>query len=396
MKMASVQKRSNRTGGVSYRVMWKEPGPGGTRRPRNKSFARASDAKAFAARMEQEVEKRGIGDPQKHTLAGYLRRWIATLADRGEHSLTTIQGYGWLADIVGRHIGHIPLEKVSPADLDQFYAVLLRRGGIARKPNIDGSKGTRPLTARTVLHVHRMLHCALDRARNWKFIAENPAKDASAPTPTKSTVKAFTADQVQQLLAAAESDPETFAITALFLTCGLRRSEVLGLAFDAVDLEAGTLTIMRTVVNVDHAPVVRERAKTESSLRTIAIPAALVELLREQKMRVMAVAIKWGKGYQREPLLVFPGLAGAPMVPSSLTYRMRQVMRRAGVVGPSPCHAWRHTSATALIDAGQNIKIVQARLGHSTPAITMALYVHATKERDREAAEHLGTVLGKR
>jgi dGTPase len=54
---------------------------------------------------------------------------------------------------------------------------------------------------------------------------------------------------------------------------------------------------------------------------------------------------------------------------------MRQVMRRAKVTGPSPCHAWRHTSATALLDAGQNIKTVQARLGHSTPAITLALYV---------------------
>ena len=78
------------------------------------------------------------------------------------------------------------------------------------------------------------------------------------------------------------------------------------------------------------------------------------------------------------------------MSPQSLTARMRQLMRRAGVEGLSPCHAWRHTSATALVHAGQNIKTVQTRLGHSTPAITMSLYVHPAEEADRSAAEHFG------
>ena len=114
-----------------------------------------------------------------------------------------------------------------------------------------------------------------------------------------------------------------------------------------------------------------------------------MELLRHQKARVQATALKWGRGYQREPMLVFPGLAGAPMLPLSLTHRMRQVMRRARIVGPSPCHAWRHTSATVLLDAGQNIKTVQTRLGHSTPAITLALYVHPVDQRrPQPTADH--------
>ena len=65
---------------------------------------------------------------------------------------------------------------------------------------------------------------------------ENPARDASAPSPQKARVKNFDAEQVEKLLAAARRDAETYAITALFLACGLRRSELLGLAFDCVDL----------------------------------------------------------------------------------------------------------------------------------------------------------------
>jgi integrase len=391
--MASVHRRITPAGSVIYRAIWKAPGPGGKAVQRSKNFDRASAAKAHAARMEQEVEKRGVGDPQKHTLEAYLKRWLATLADRGEHSPTTLAAYRWQADIACRHIGHIPLEKLSPADLDQLYSMLLQRGGVARQANADGTRDARPMAARTVLHVHAVLRTALERARKWKLIGENPARDASAPSPQKARVKSFDAEQVEKLLAAAKSDPETYVMTALFLACGLRRSELLGLAFDCVDLDGAALTIRRTVVEVDHTPMLRERTKTEDSTRTLAIPAALVDLLREQKTRVQATALKWGKGYRRDPLFVFPGLAGEPMSPMSLTLRMRQLMRRARVSGPSPCHAWRHTSATSLVHSGQNIKTVQARLGHSTPAVTLALYVHPVEEADRSAAEYFAAIL---
>jgi integrase len=391
--MASVHRRVTPAGSVRYRAIWTETGPGGKRRQRSKNFERASDAKAHASRMAQEIERRGVGDHRKHTVATFIAHWITTLTERGEHSPTTIAAYRWQAEIACHHIGHIALERLSAVHLDQLYATLLQRGGTARTRNPDGSKSHRPLHARTVLHVHRVLHTALERARRWKLIGENPAKDANAPTPQKTKVKSFSDLEIEKLLTAAKSDPETYVIVALFLACGLRRSELLGIAWDSIDLDAATLTVRRTVVEVGHAPVLREQTKTEESQRTIAIPAAMVELLREQKTRVLASALKWGRGYRREPMLAFPGLAGEPMKPMDLTLRMRQVMRRAKVPGLSPCHAWRHTSATALLHAGQNIKTVQARLGHSTSRITMDLYIHPTEAADRSAAEHFDALL---
>jgi integrase len=101
--------------------------------------------------------------------------------------------------------------------------------------------------------------------------------------------------------------------------------------------------------------------------------------------------LKWGREYQREPLLVFPGLAGVPMTPKALTDRLRRLLRRAGIKDAQPCHGWRHTAATTLIHGGQNLKTVQVRLGHSTPTTTLAIYVHPEEEADLEAAEHWGT-----
>ena len=192
--MASVNRRVTPAGSVIYRAIWTEPGPGGTRRKRSKNFERAGEAKAFATRMEQEVEKRGVGDPQKHTLEGFLKRWIATLADRGEHSPTTLAAYRWQSGIACRYIGHIPLEKLSPADLDGLYAMLLKRGGFARKANPDGSRDRTAIDrADRVACASRPVSAALQQAKKWKMIGDNPAKDATAPTPSKSRVKAFTA-----------------------------------------------------------------------------------------------------------------------------------------------------------------------------------------------------------
>jgi integrase len=328
--------------------------------------------------MEVEVERRGIGDPQKHSLERYLKRWLATLTERGELSPTTLAAYRWQADIACRHIGHILLEKLSPADIDQLYSILLRRGGITRRPNADGTKGTRPLTARTVLNVHRVISNALEQGRRWKMIAENPAKDARAPTPRRQQVKSFTTDEVGRLLDAAADDRETHTIIATLLTTGMRRSELLGLAFDALDLDAGTVGIRRVVLEVGHEPVVRDMTKTDSSERTVSIPPMLVELLRLQKAHVLETAMKWGRGYRREPMFLFARPDGEPLPPMSLTLRLRQVMRRAGISGRPPAHGWRHTAATVLVGSGTDIKTVQTRLGHSTPAITLALYVHPT------------------
>jgi integrase len=223
-----------------------------------------------------------------------------------------------------------------------------------------------------------------------------PGAGCSDPYAGQGANPAFTSTEVQRLLAAAAGDRFMNTVVSLLLVSGIRRSELCGLAWDCVDLDAATITIRRAVLKIQNKPpVLREQPKTEAGWRTIGIPAGVVELLRAQKTHTLETALAWGKGYRRDPMFCFPTWAGAPMPPGIITLRLRQLMRRAGVTGRQPVHGWRHTSATLLIHSGENVKTVQTRLGHSTPAITMQLYVHPTVEADRSAADFLGTLLPK-
>jgi integrase len=384
--MASFRKITTRTGATRWQSRWRIPGTNGRLQDRSQNFATQKEAKAHAGRM-REIESRGVGDPRRHDLAGYLRGWLAHHRERGDLAPTTQQGYERNVALASLHCGHVLLEKLTPRDLDGLYARLLTHGS---QPQ---DAPPRPLSRQSVMHVHRLLHTALGQAKKWRLIAHNPAADATPPSVPHKQARAFTTEEIDRLLAAAATDPETHCILALLLTSGLRRSELLGLTLDALDLEAATLTVQRTVTETRAGAIVREITKTKSSRRTLAVPAAVVMLLRAQKARVLQQALAWGAEYATGPRFLFPLNGGAPMRPLTLTARLGRLLRRAGVKGVQPVHGWRHATATLLIAGGADVKTTQSRLGHSTPTITLALYTDKVDERDRAAGEALAGYL---
>lgn len=397
--MASVRRQVSSTGTPYFQAVWSLTAKDGTTKRQTKSFSRQADAKAYAARMEAECEKRGIGDAERQSFATFTERLLAHWQTRGELAETSLIGYRRNLGLLSREIGHIQLGKLSPLHIDEALAALKANGGAARKPAKEGQpRGTRPLADRTLLHLYRIGSTAMEQARRWKLVAANPFKDVKAPSPGRSKIRIMTEEQaVRVYQAAVRADdsgkhPGMALLVALLMVCGMRRSEILGLAFDAVDLDAETISIFRTVVAGEKGePILRdERAKSETSIRTISIPPEFLTLIRKHRTVINEMILAWGKGYQREPLLLFPTFGGAPLPPGVLTIRLRQLHRQAGVQGVAPTHGFRHGMASAMVASGIDIKTISERLGHSTTSFTLATYVHAVKGRDKAAADQLG------
>jgi integrase len=204
------------------------------------------------------------------------------------------------------------------------------------------------LSRQTVVHVHRVLHAALADAVLDKLMSENPASLATPPKVQgrkyKRRIRSFTREEVERQLHIAQTDKlyaeDAYLLTLMLAICGFRRGELCGLAFDAIDFEGGKITIFRNVLEIDGKTIERDVPKTDASVRTISIPAALVELLKVQRQRIALKALKWGKDYRRKPMYAFPGPGGAPTSPKLITRRMERLgarpdrlLRRAFMAG---------------------------------------------------------------
>lgn len=399
--MASFQKITLPSGAVRWRAVWREPGKNGSRRQRVRKFKTEKEARAHCRLVEAEHEEAGIGDPNAYTVASFVAHWLDMLPSlKTTMSPTTRRSY---RQHIGRAlplIGHIRLEKLTALDLDRCYAALLKKGGRKRvKRDGEWVIEPRPLSAQSVRHVAIGLGSALTQAKRWRLISSNPVRDSSPPSVGKSPAKPYTPQDIGGVLEAASraeqaGDPEPLLIATLLLASGIRRGELLGLAFDDVDWNAATLTIRRTIVEVDAKPILRDAAKSAAGLRTIAVALPVIDMLRSQRARIAALKLQWGAEWDRSgPDYILPGAAGGPRQPMNVTLTMRQLQRQAGVSGPAPVHGMRHSHATALVAGGVDLKTAQSRLGHATASVTLGLYAHKSDDRDRAAADQFAAML---
>ena len=381
--MAYVRTTRRKDGTAFYRAVWDVYDACGKRKPQSKSFVKRSEAKSYAAKVAIEVEQKGVGDPEKHDLARYLRRWLATLRASGDHSPPTLLNYSHHIRQIINEAGSIPLAKLTAADVDRCYARLLQDG----------------LSRSTVRATHAVLNTALERARKWKLVSANVAGDATPPKAGRKPVRALTHEEAARVLSQAEAPrrntyPGLDCIVHLALSTGLRRGEICALSFDAIDLDSGTLTVNRTIIiDENRQPLLKDGAKTEDSMRTISISPDLAQRLRQHKIFTLEQRVKWGHEYASAPLMCFPEAAAGVMNPTALTSRMRALLKRAGIKGVQPLHVFRHTHASWLMAAATNPKAVSKRLGHSNVAFTLAVYTHPEKEEDRAAADTMETLM---
>lgn len=175
------------------------------------------------------------------------------------------------------------------------------------------------------------------------------------------------------------------------LAAGLRIGELMGLKWEHVDFENNTIKIEQVNQYLPGEGTFTKDPKTETSKRLIAMPKEIMDLLREYKKEQNIERLKKGSmwidtGY------VFTQWNGQPMYPYTFTKWFPKFLEKHGLRRIT-FHQLRHTSATLLINAGENVRTVSARLGHSNTSTTMNIYAHALKSADRNAADKIANYL---
>ncbi|MGI8541142.1 MAG: tyrosine-type recombinase/integrase [Rubrobacteraceae bacterium] len=362
-----VYPRKNKAGQiVSYRGAY--VAPDGKRRyvsGKTKTEAREALAKARA-----DAAGGVVFDAGSLTIGEYLDRWLSDSV-RDTVRQRTYERY---ESIVRVHIvpafGRMKLKSLTPANVRALY-----------RDKLDGDpgKGVKPLSPRTVNYIHVTLHKALGQAVSDGLIPRNAA-DVKAPRPDKPEIKPLTQDQARKLLEVARNTDERFhALYTLALHCGLREGELLGLMWDDLDLDAGTLQVRRTLSETRTGHKF-EKPKSGKG-RSVKLSRKAAEALRLHRTRQNKERLAVGSLWQDNDL-VFPTRIGTTMRGTNLLGRHFKPLLKWAELPDKRLHDLRHTCATILLMAGKHPKYVQELLGHANISITLDTYSHVIEGMD--------------
>jgi integrase/predicted RNA-binding Zn-ribbon protein involved in translation (DUF1610 family) len=316
------------------------------------------------------------------TLREFLSdEWLPAI--KGTLRPTTYESYkGLCADHIIPRLGSVQLQKLCAAQINGLYAYLLNEGRI---------RGTGGLSPSSVRRVHAALRRACRDAVRWGRLTVNPAACADPPKASAEHAEqaVWNSEQLQGFLTSVAGD-RLFALWRLLAMTGMRRGEALGLRWEDLDMEQGSLSIRRALVPVNGVAQLSE-PKTRRGRRTIAVDPETLEALKAHAARQADERAASGDTWLESGyVFVRPsGMALQPFAVSKLFHRLSA----AACLPQIRLHDLRHSYATLALASGINPRIVSGRLGHSTVALTLDVYSHVVPQQDRQAAEAIAALL---
>lgn len=427
-----------------YRT-WK-PEPGMTARQIEKAVQRA------AVDFERELEL-GYQADNRQTFAQYAE-YVLQLKERAGLKPKTLYEYKAQLVRVNAAIGHMKLQDIRPQHLNSFYKNLAESGvrksgyrataivdlgeilkekkmpreklahaaGISattvttacRRERIQGAKAeqiaaalgmplgklfeieqdTTPLSAKSLLAYHRLIHTILHEAEREMLVAYNAADKATPPKDIKKDPNYFQPEVIGEILEALESEPLKWRLaTQLLIVTGCRRGEIMGLKWEKIDFKTNQIRIDEALKYLPEVGIYSGDTKTGNT-RTLYLPEETMQLLRQHRRECLEMRLKNGDRWQ-ETGYVFVRDDGSPMNPDSIGAWLRKFSDRHGLPHINP-HAFRHTVASVLIANGTDVVTVSKQLGHHKISTTEDFYSHLIEKNKEKAADCIAATLLRR
>lgn len=354
----------------------RDPETGKRRQTWRSGFRTRKEAERGLTELLSRLGRGVYVEASRATTGDYLREWLGAIETRSLRP-STASSYRMLVEthLIPR-VGSIPLQQLSAPHLNGCYADMLTSG---RRHGKGG------LSPRTVRYAHSVMRKALADAVRWNRLIRNVADLADPPrkSATRRAPKTWTAAELRRFLEHVREDrlEPAWRLTA---STGMRRGEVLGLAWSALDLDNGRLSVRQTLGVVDYQPRLAQ-PKTARSRRQVALDPDTVTALRAQRKRQAEEQLAAGTAWTNPDRLVFTREDGSPIHPQSFSEAFRRHTATAGLPR-IPLHGLRHTHATIALQAGIHPKVVSDRLGHFSAAFTLDTYSEAIPALQESAA----------
>lgn len=375
---------TTKSGEPRYQVVLTSSGKGATKRQQvRRNFATLAQARAFVDETRTAVRRGAFTASDTTTLAELAERWLTS---RTDIRAVSVEGYRQALKAITTEHGTRRVQSIKRADVERWVESWRTSGGV---------RG-RGVSHRSVVYMLGALRQVLAYGVQHGITASNAAEGVKPPRKRPEdhhAVTVWTVPELARFLAHVDTyaDGERFSgepwLRAAFrmTLCGLRRSEVLGLDWTAVDLAAGTVEVRQSRVKTGRAKTTAtDDPKSSASRRTVPVESI-------HPGTVAALRALWlVQGRPASGLVVVNG-AGEGIHPDAYGDRFRALCA-AAEVPTIRLHAIRHTIATALHDAGEAPAAVAKMLGHEVTT-HLAFYVKATDDSAQRAASRFGAIL---
>lgn len=404
----SIRKRGN-----IYQVCYRVPGE---KSPRTESFKSEDEALIRDAQIRLakkngtftapvRLEKGVIETRKEITVKAFLEEYVELygLKKWGTSYLSACKGL--ISNYINPYIGERYVRSVTVKDLDRYYAMLLDQPAVVVSGHLDtGVK----ITAHTVQRIHKLLKSAFGKAVQWDYTDKNPTLGVTLPSCRSRKRDVWSDEEAIQALNGCKNDTLRLCVY-LALGCSLRMGEILGLQWQNVHIEPERVAAGEAYIRIDRelkrcsnesidalekvnrsavifkfpkvmpkkatTSLVLKTPKTESSNRTIYLPAAVVEQLREAKVQQTYYKELLGEEYQDFDLVVAQ-INGRPYEQRTIDKLFHELVQSTGL-RPVVFHSLRHSSTSLKLKLSRgNIKAVQGDTGHAEARMVTEVYSH--------------------
>ena len=325
---------------------------------------------AMAEELEREAEEKALAEQKLREdilFTQFMRDWLDMKQTTVE--LNTFVSYKSAVEkfiipyFDKKHPG-LKLSQITAKHIQDYYTYELKE---------------RKISNNTVKHRHASISNALKYAVRMDLISGNPASKVELPRLSKYNASYYNEKELGALFDLVRG---TFLELGIYLSAyyGLRRSEAVGLRWDAIDFDRKTITIKHTAMDIydegQHYLVLKDRTKTKSSYRTLPLVAPFEELLLRIKAEQELNRKLCGNCYCKDYLdYIYVNELGELMKPDYLTQKLPKLLKQHNM-RRIRFHDLRHSCASLLIANAVGLKDIQAWLGHSTISTTANIYVH--------------------
>lgn len=334
-----------------------------------------SEAQALLNQKLAEIDKGKYVRKTKISLREYIENWLKDVV-RVRVREATFESYKY-------HLEHYVLDQIGGRFICDLTGLQLQR---------FTNDMTEKYSPRTVRYVFTIIKNALSKAVEMRLISTNPCEFVELPKQTRRSIKVFTPDEARRFLEAASSNSRGIIFEFALLT-GARPEEYLAIRWSDLDLVRGNVTFQRTIYwKKGGGWVLIDATKTDLSRRTLPLPRVLVSRLKNHRKRQAENILAIGHEYERNDL-VFANEFGRPLHYGNITKRNFQPILKSAGLGHHRLYSLRHSCATLLLAQGENIKVIQERLGHADVVLTLSTYSHVLDGMQAQASAKLSELL---